>query len=62
VIDAAKAMRLFHGCPGTSLRELTLPFLDPRKRVARFPTPERHVRLVAVPTTAGSGSEVSPRP
>jgi acetaldehyde dehydrogenase/alcohol dehydrogenase len=60
VIDAAKAMRLFHESPGVSLEELTLPFLDARKRVAHYPEIEHSVRLVAVPTTSGTGSEVSP--
>jgi acetaldehyde dehydrogenase / alcohol dehydrogenase len=59
-IDAAKAMRLFHEHPEVTLRELTLPFLDARKRVARYPQGEHSVRLVAVPTTSGTGSEVSP--
>jgi acetaldehyde dehydrogenase/alcohol dehydrogenase len=60
VLDAAKAMRLFHEHPEVTLRELTLPFLDARKRVARYPQGEHTVRLAAVPTTAGTGSEVSP--
>ena len=60
VLDAAKAMRLFHESPGLTLAELTLPFLDARKRVAHYPEVGHTVRLAAVPTTAGTGSEVSP--
>jgi acetaldehyde dehydrogenase/alcohol dehydrogenase len=60
VLDAAKAMRLFHESPQLTLGELTLPFLDARKRVARYPEVEHAIRLAAVPTTAGTGSEVSP--
>jgi acetaldehyde dehydrogenase / alcohol dehydrogenase len=60
VLDAAKAMRLFHETPGLEIRELSLPFLDARKRVAHYPEIEHRVKLAAVPTTAGTGSEVSP--
>jgi acetaldehyde dehydrogenase / alcohol dehydrogenase len=60
VIDAAKAIRLFHEHPHLSLRELALPFLDARKRVSQYPQIAHKVRLVAVPTTSGTGSEVSP--
>ena len=60
VLDAAKAMRLFWESPALTVHELAFPFLDARKRVARYPQLAHRLRLVALPTTSGTGSEVSP--
>jgi len=61
VIDAAKIMKLHYQYPEANLEELAAPFLDIRKRVVRFPDgPADPVRLIAIPTTSGTGSEVTP--
>ena len=61
VIDAAKIMKLEYESPEADLEELAAPFLDLRKRVIRFPTQKVNaVRLIAISTTSGTGSEVTP--
>jgi acetaldehyde dehydrogenase/alcohol dehydrogenase len=61
VIDAAKIMKLMYECPEANLEELAAPFLDIRKRVVQFPTDRTNqVRLIAISTTSGTGSEVTP--
>ncbi len=61
VIDAAKIMKLKYEFPEADLEELAAPFLDIRKRVVRFPTVKtRQARLIAISTTSGTGSEVTP--
>jgi len=61
VIDAAKIMKLKYESPEADLEELAAPFLDLRKRVVRYPTEKiTRARLVAISTTSGTGSEVTP--
>ncbi len=61
VIDAAKIMKLKYESPDADLEELAAPFMDIRKRVVEYPTEKIHpTRLVAISTTSGTGSEVTP--
>jgi acetaldehyde dehydrogenase / alcohol dehydrogenase len=61
VIDAAKIMKLKYESPEADLEELAAPFLDIRKRVVQFPTGKANrTRLIAISTTSGTGSEVTP--
>jgi acetaldehyde dehydrogenase / alcohol dehydrogenase len=61
VIDAAKIMKLKYESPEADLEELAAPFLDLRKRVVQYPTEKvNHARLIAISTTSGTGSEVTP--
>ena len=61
VIDAAKIMKLKYESPEADLQELAAPFLDLRKRVVQYPTEKlTRARLIAISTTSGTGSEVTP--
>ena len=58
-IDAAKGMWLFFEHPETTFDGIKQKFMDIRKRVVKFPKLGSKAKFVAIPTTSGTGSEVT---
>ena len=58
-IDAAKGMWLFYEHPDADPEGLKLKFMDIRKRTYKFPKLGIKAKMVAIPTTSGTGSEVT---
>ena len=59
-MDAAKIMWLLYEHPELSFEGLSMRFMDIRKRIYTFPEMGRKAIMVGIPTTSGTGSEVTP--
>lgn len=60
VMDAAKVMWLFYEQPEVDFKDLVQKFMDIRKRAFRFPELGEKAKYVGIPTTSGTGAEVTP--
>ena len=59
-MDAAKIMWVLYEHPDVRFEDLAMRFMDIRKRVYTFPKMGQKAMMISVPTSAGTGSEVTP--
>ena len=59
-MDAAKIVWLMYEHPEVSFHDLAMRFMDIRKRICTFPDLGSKAMLITIPTTSGTGSEVTP--
>ena len=59
-MDAAKIMWIMYEHPDIDFLDMAMRFMDIRKRIYTFPKMGEKAYFVAVPTSAGTGSEVTP--